>query len=118
MHEITDLTAAQLAEAIRSRRLSSQEAVRAFLARIDEVNPKLNAIVVLCRQSALEEARRADKAVEGGEGLGPLHGVPVTIKDAYEMSGVVSSGGTLGRKDFVPDRDATVVDRLRAGRLR
>ncbi len=114
MHEITDLTAAQLAEAIRSRRLSSEEAVRAFLARIDEVNPKLNAIVVLCRQSALDEARRADKAVELGEGLGPLHGVPVTIKDAYEMSGVVSTGGTLGRKDFVPDRDATVVARLRA----
>ena len=114
MHEITDLTAAQLAEAIRSRRLSSQEAVQAFLARIDQVNPKLNAIVVLCRQSALEEARRADRAVEGGEALGPLHGVPVTIKDAYEISGVVSTGGTLGRKDFVPDRDATVVARLRA----
>ncbi len=113
MNEITDLTATQLAEAIRSRRTSSDEAVRAFLARIDEVNPKLNAIVVLCRRSALEEARRADEAVERGEELGPLHGVPITIKDAYEMSGVVSTGGTLGRKDFVPDRDATVVARLK-----
>ncbi len=113
MREITDLTATQLAEAIRSRRLSSEETVRAFLARIDEVNPKLNAIVVLCRRSALEEARRADEAVGRGEDLAPLHGVPITIKDAYEMSGVVSTGGTLGRKDFVPDRDATVVARLR-----
>ena len=113
MHEITDLTATQLAEAIRTRRTSSEEAVRALLARIDEVNPKLNAVVVLCRRSALDEARRADEAVGGGEELGPLHGVPITIKDAYEMSGVVSTGGTLGRKDFVPDRDATVVARLR-----
>ena len=113
MHEITDLTATQLAESIRTRRTSSEEVVRAFLARIDEVNPKLNAVVVLCRRSALDEARRADEAVGGGEELGPLHGVPITIKDAYEMSGVVSTGGTLGRKDFVPDRDATVVARLR-----
>ncbi len=113
MQDITGSTATQLAEAIRSRRLSSEETVRAFLARIDEVNPKLNAIVVLCRRSALEEARRADEAVGRGEDLGPLHGVPITIKDAYEMSGVVSTGGTLGRKDFVPDQDATVVARLR-----
>ena len=113
MREITDLTATQLAEAIRSRRLSSEETVRAFLARIDEVNPKLNAIVLLCRRSALDEARRADEAVGRGEDLAPLHGVPITIKDAYEMSGVVSTGGTLGRKDFVPERDATVVARLR-----
>ena len=113
MHEITDSTATQIAEAIRGRRLSSKDAVRAFLSRIDDVNAKLNAIVVLCRRSALEEARRADEAVERGEKLGPLHGVPITIKDAYEMSGVVSTGGTLGRKDFVPDRDATVVARLR-----
>ena len=113
MSEITKWTAGQIAEAIRSKRISSSEAVAAHLARIDEVNPSLNAVVAFRRDEALSEARAADASVAAGETLGPLHGVPITIKDAYEVEGTISTGGTLGRRDFVATEDATVVSRLR-----
>ena len=113
MSEITGWTAGQMAGAIREGRASSEEIVGACLARIDEVNPDLNAVVLLRRDAALSEARKADAALAAGRQPGALHGVPITIKDAYEIAGVVSTGGTLGRRDFVPTEDATVVARLR-----
>ncbi len=113
MNEITSWTALQIAEAIREGRIRSEEAAVACLERIEEVNPSINAVVALRAEEAVAEARAADAAVAAGEELGPLHGVPMTIKDAYEVAGIVSTGGTLGRRDFVPTEDATVVARLR-----
>ena len=113
MEKIIYSTATEIAQAIRDREISSEEAVQAHLDRIEEVNPKLNAVVLVSTRSATKAAQRADEAVASGAELGPLHGVPMTIKDAYEVARVVSTGGTLGRKDFVPDEDATVVSRLR-----
>jgi hypothetical protein len=69
--------------------------------------------VQLCLERALEEARAADRALAHGEVRGPLHGVPITIKDNLDTAGIVSTGGTKGRKGFVPKYDATVVARLR-----
>ena len=112
--ELCFLSATALAERIRSRATSAEEAVRACLRRIHEVNPKINAVVALCEERALREARAADEALARGQMLGPLHGVPMTIKDSLETEGVVSTGGTLGRKDFVPREDSTVVAKLRA----
>jgi amidase len=88
--------------------------VRACIKRIEEVNPKLNAVVQLPAQTALGQAREADKALAKGEIRGPLHGVPFTLKDAIETEGVISTGGTLGRASYVPKEDATVAKRLRA----
>lgn len=102
-----------LASAIARGELSSVEVVRSHLARIDRVNAKLNAVVQLAADRALEEARAADAELTRGESRGPLHGVPMTIKDSFDTEGVISTGGTKGRAAFVPQRDATVVARLR-----
>ena len=103
----------EIARAILSRETSSEEVVRAHLARIEEVTPKLNAVVELASERALLEARNADAALARGDASGALHGVPMTIKDSFDTEGVVTTGGTQGRADFVPERDATVVARLR-----
>ena len=106
-------SAKSIAAAIREKRMSSVEMVDAFLARIEEVNPALNAVVQLRAEEARADAQRADAALARGESWGPLHGVPMTIKDSLDTVGMISTGGTLGRADFVPDRDATVVRRLK-----
>ncbi|HJS72705.1 MAG TPA: amidase, partial [Vicinamibacteria bacterium] len=104
---------AGLASAIRSRTISSEEVVRSCLDRIEAVNGKLNAVVQLDADEALARAREADQAIARGESKGPLHGVPMTIKDSLDTEGVVSTGGTRGRASFVPKEDATVVKRVK-----
>ena len=106
-------SAMSLAAAVREKRISAAELVDAYLARIEEVNPSLNAVIQLRADGARADARSADEALARGQSLGPLHGVPMTIKDSIDTEGVISTGGTLGRSHFVPDRDATVVRRLR-----
>ena len=107
-------SATSIAQTILAKEVSAVEAVEAHLRRIDEVNPKLNAVVKLAADRAMDEARAADAALARGEQSGPLHGVPITIKDSHDTEGIVSTGGTLGRKDFVPEADATAVARMRA----
>ena len=112
----TDLlskSATQIAQMIRDKEVSSVAVVNACYARIDAVNPKINAVVTLCRERALAEAQLADEALAAGKVLGPLHGVPFTIKDSFDTEGVLSTGGTLGRKGYIPGKDATVVARVR-----
>ena len=106
-------TTTELAGLIRRREVSSAEVVDACLVRIAEVNPRLNAVVRLT-ETAREGARDADARLARGEPVGPLHGVPFTIKDSLDTAGVVTTAGTLGWRNRVPDRDATVVARLRA----
>jgi len=106
-------SASAMATAIRDRRISATEAVTACLARIDEVDPVLNAVVRRA-PDALDQARAADALVARDELRGPLHGVPCTIKDSLDTAGLGTSVGTLGWRDRVPDRDATVVARLKA----
>ena len=113
MKEIPEMSVRELAQAIRAGEISSVEVTEAFLRQIREVNPKLNAVVQVCADAALSEAARADRALARGECFGPLHGVPMTLKDSFDSAGVVSAGGTLGRKDVVPGKDATVLSRLR-----
>jgi amidase len=107
-----DLSLVELAYALRGGRVSSEEAVRACLDRIDEVNPVLNAVVQIRREEALEEARAADRVPREKRGL--LHGIPVTIKDSFDTQGIISTAGTMGRASYVPAGDATIVKRLRA----
>ena len=112
--EITNASAKAIAQTIRDREMSAVEVVQAHLDRIEEVNPNLNAVVCPCADRALREAREADAALSRGDEVGPLHGVPMTLKDSLDTEGVVSTGGTAGRRDFIPERDATLVARLRA----
>ncbi|PJF41428.1 MAG: amidase [Chloroflexi bacterium] len=113
MTELIYTSATQLARMIRRKEVSSREVVQAHLDRIEAVNPKLNAVVQRTAHEALEAADAADKAIANHEKLGPLHGVPMTIKDSLDTAGVISTGGTTGRATFVPKKDATVVKRLR-----
>src|SRR5690348_9624117 len=108
------LSATEAAKALREKSISAVDAVKACYARIDAVNPKLNAVVAFCRERAMAEAVEADAMLAAGKVKGPLHGLPFTIKDSFDTAGVVSTGGTLGRKYFVPGKDATVVARARA----
>ena len=106
-------SATAMAAAIRKKQVSAAELVGACLRRIDEVNPRLNAVVQVCSEQALKDAREADQALARGDILGPLHGVPFTLKDAIETKGVICTGGTEGRAHYIPAEDAVVVKRLR-----
>jgi amidase len=113
MHE-TPLfqSATDAAQAVRRKELSSRELTEMLLARIEEVNPPLNAVVELRREAALREAAATDEAAARGD-AGPLHGVPMTIKDSFNVTELHTTWGNPAFKDFVADSDTTVVRRLR-----
>ena len=114
MDNIIYASAKSMAQAVRDKEVSAVELVEAHLGRIEEVNSALNAVVQLAAERARAEAVEADAALARGESKGALHGVPFTLKDSIDTEGIITTGGTLGRKDFVPDADATVTARLRA----
>lgn len=113
MDKLIYRSAVTLAKQIRAGELSSREVVEACLERIEAVNPKINAVVQLAAGRAREEADQLDRDAASGRLHGPLHGVPITLKDSLDTAGIVTTGGTLGRKDHVPQQDAPVVARLR-----
>ena len=112
--DILELNLTDLSRLIAARELSSSEATRAALARLELLENKLNAfITVLCEQ-ALAEAKKADEEIARGNYRGALHGVPVTIKDMFEMAGVLTTGGSKILAEWVPETDSALVERLRA----
>lgn len=114
MEEIIFASAASLARAIQKRQVSSEEVVDAYLQRIEAINPALNSVVQVRAEAARSEARRADEALARDERVGALHGVPFTVKDTYDVTGMICTCGTKGRAAFVAQRDATAVARMRA----
>jgi amidase len=113
MSEAIYWSASRIATEIRVGKLTSREIVDACLERIEQVNPKVNAVVQLAAERARKEADELDRLAGRGQFKGPLHGVPITIKDSLDSEGIVSTGGTMGRKHFIPQQDAPVVARLR-----
>lgn len=113
MDDLIYASAKTIATEIRNKKVSCQEVVSMHLERIEQVNPSLNAVVQICSERALEEAKTADTKISNQQSIGPLHGVPITLKDSLDTAGVVSTGGTKGRANFIPDHDATVTCRLR-----
>lgn len=107
--ELWTWDAADLAHGIRCRTISSREAVAACLARLEAVNPKINAVVVALGEAALAEADKADAAVARGEPLGPLHGVPITIKINVDQIGQATSNGVVAFRDVIAAEDSPVV---------
>src|SRR4029078_11997127 len=95
------------------RHRSSREVVEWHLRRIEEVNPRLNAVATLA-DDALERADAADRELARGDSRGALHGVPITLKDSIDPAGLRTTAGTMGWRERVPDRDATVAGRLKA----
>lgn len=117
MIDLSKQTLSGLAKLIRAREVSAAEVLQAHLDRIELVNPGLNAVVTLA-PDALEKAREADAALARGEQIGALHGVPITIKDTIDTAGLRTTSGSAMRKDFIPERDAGAVARLkRAGAI-
>src|SRR5688500_4122368 len=104
MDELTSQSATTLAELVRTRSISPVEVVEAHLHRIELLNPGLNAIVTLA-PDAVDRAREAEAMVTRGEALGPLHGVPVTIKDTIETAGLRTTSGSAMRANFIPECD-------------
>src|SRR4051794_7445568 len=109
---IVDESLTTIAELIRSRSVSPVEVAQAHLERISELNPQLNAIVTLA-PDLMDKAQAAEAALERGDDLGLLHGVPVTIKDTIETAGLRSTSGSRIRADFLPESDAPCVTRLK-----
>jgi aspartyl-tRNA(Asn)/glutamyl-tRNA(Gln) amidotransferase subunit A len=111
---ILELNLTDLSKLIGSRELSSSEAVKAALARLELLEDKLNAFITVLPEQALAEAKKADEEIARGHDRGPLHGVPVTIKDMFEMAGVLTTGGSKILADWVPETNSALVERLRA----
>jgi aspartyl-tRNA(Asn)/glutamyl-tRNA(Gln) amidotransferase subunit A len=112
--ELTRWTAARTAAAVAGKEVSPVEAVDVVLDRIARLNPALNAYCTVTADEARAAARRAESAVQRGERLGPLHGVPVSVKDTLWTAGVRTTMGSAIHADFVPEVHAAVVARLRA----
>jgi amidase len=111
--ELCDLSAIELASRIRRKQVSAREVMTAHLARIERVNPKLNAIVTLVAERAMADAAKADEAQARKRRLGPLHGLPVAHKDLVDTAGIRTTKGSPFFRDNIPDRDALIVTRMR-----
>jgi amidase len=111
--EIWFLTATELARCIRAKDLSAKEVMEAHLAQIERVNPKVNAIVTLLPEKALEQASAADENLVRGKYAGPLHGLPIAHKDLVPTRGIRTTSGSLAFRDFVPQVDGLIVERLK-----
>lgn len=112
--ELWRLSAIELAEAIRSRQVSSQDVIEAHLRRIEAINPVVNAVVIVMADEALAAARAADRAVAGGADLPPVHGVPFTVKGNIDVAGTPTTQGLKALANAYPTRDAPIVERLKA----
>src|SRR3954463_6763842 len=106
--------AVRLAEAIRNKQLSSRELLELYVARIDRLDGPINAVVTLDVDRARRTAAAADEHLARGEVIGPLHGLPITIKDAIETEGIRSTGGAVELRDYVPAADAPAGARLKS----
>src|SRR5687767_12643856 len=110
--DICELNLTDLSRSIAARELSSAELVSATLARLERLEGKLNAFITVLREQALALAKKADQDIARGHYRGPLHGVPVTIKDMFETAGVRTTGGSKILADWIPETDAALVERL------
>jgi len=110
--DICFLTATEMADLIRRKKLSARETLDAHLKQIERVNPQVNAIVTLAAEQAIDNARKADEAQAHGATLGPLHGLPIAHKDLVETAGIRTTFGSRIFKDNVPARDAIIVERI------
>jgi len=113
MSDLTFLSASEIAGQIRTRKVSPVEVIEGHLARVEKLNPKINAFVQLDHRGALAQARQAEAAVMQDQNLGPLHGVPISIKSSIDVAGMRCEAGTKLRAGHVANADAPLVTRLR-----
>jgi aspartyl-tRNA(Asn)/glutamyl-tRNA(Gln) amidotransferase subunit A len=106
-------TISEIAPQVAAGRIKSEKLTEDCLAKIEELNPKLNAFITVTADEALAQARQADQDIAGGRRIGPLHGIPISLKDLIDQKGVRTTAGSLVRKDHVAAADAVVTRRLR-----
>jgi aspartyl-tRNA(Asn)/glutamyl-tRNA(Gln) amidotransferase subunit A len=111
---VTSLSLSQASQLVRSKKLSPVELTEACLERIERLNPKLNAFITVTAESALAEARAAEQEIQKGHWRGPLHGIPLALKDLFDTAGVRTTAASALFKDRVPAQDSEVVRRLKA----
>ena len=111
--DIPFLSATELSRLIGTKEVSPVEATQAYLDRIDDVDFKFNAYLRVCREQALSDARASEEAIARGNYLGPMHGIPVAVKDQFWSKDIRTTGGSRILTDFVPDEDATVIANLK-----
>jgi aspartyl-tRNA(Asn)/glutamyl-tRNA(Gln) amidotransferase subunit A len=112
--ELCFLSAADLGARVRRKEVSPVEITRAVLARAERLQPELNCFITLCGDEAMADAKKAEREVMTGQPLGPLHGIPFTVKDLVNTHGVRTTFGAIPYKANIPDHDAVAVARLRA----
>src|SRR5205085_1134349 len=108
------VTIREAAESLRSGHVSSVELATAALARIDRLDANLRAFITVTAEQAMAHAKRADSELAAGTDRGPLHGIPIALKDLFATRGVRTTGGTKIYQDFIPGHDCTVVEKLSA----
>jgi amidase len=113
MQDIAFWSAKRLASHIRRRKIGCLELLDHYLARVERHNPALNAIIVTDIPAARKRAKEADRALTKGDVWGPLHGVPMTVKESYDVAGLPTTWGLTELKNNIAKTDAVVVDRLR-----
>src|SRR5437764_11575938 len=113
----SDLTGISLIEAsdlVRNKKISPVDLTKACLARIDRLNPVLNCFITVTAERALQQAQQAESEIQHGNWRGPLHGIPLALKDLFDTAGVKTTAGSALFKDRVPKEDAEVVRRLKS----
>jgi aspartyl-tRNA(Asn)/glutamyl-tRNA(Gln) amidotransferase subunit A len=112
--ELHEMNIWQLAPKVKARKISPVELTQAVLGQIERLDPVLNAYITVDAEGALEAARKAEGQIAGGKYLGPLHGIPISLKDLYDTKGMLTTAGSKIMGDRIPDEDATSVAKLRA----
>jgi len=107
-----DLTITKIAPLIQKKKLSPVELANAMLARIERLQPVLNAFITVTSQLARSQARQAEKEISKGHYRGSLHGIPISVKDLYYTAGIRTTGGSKILRNFIPRENAAVIDRL------
>ena len=108
------MTLWQLAPGIKARKISPVDLTRAVLDQIERLNPVLNAYITVDAEGALDTARKAQRQIARGKYLGPLHGIPISLKDLFDTKAMLTTAGSKILRDRVPAEDATSVAKLRA----
>ena len=111
--EVPSLSIAEAAQLIASKRLSPVEVVNAHLDRIEGTEGRLNSFITLLREASMKAAKKAERAIQSGDYLGPLHGIPIGLKDLYYTKGIRTTVGSKILRDFVPNADAAVTERFK-----
>ena len=114
MTELHFLTIAQASALIRARKLSPVDLTRACLARTRMLDHRLNSHLLLLEEQAMADARRAEADIAAGDWKGPLHGIPIALKDLFYLRGVRNTNGSMIFDEFIPEYNAAVVDKLEA----